>query len=255
MNIRFIMSLVALVTSVSMLYSATQEERLLALEGVALYVPSDDLSENPEDEEEVPTPDDVKRRFNLSDSQLLQDIIAMTQRYSKAETNEDKRICRSSAVLWMCGYGTTNNLPYLRSIMYDNTDYAQEDALFAVIHLKKKSNDFFPMLHSVVTNKMVFSKGLRDSVYYHLHAWSNRKYSKLYVNDPAFQTGIAAFFLERAGLEDGCTLYVDRVACELNPSYRHSQARRDNLAKLRPQGLTGEPAAIYDGRQRDAEGK
>ena len=255
MNIRFIMSLVALVTSVSMLYSATQEERLLALEGVALYVPSDDLSENPEDEEEVPTPDDVKRRFNLSDSQLLQDIIAMTQRYSKAETNEDKRICRSSAVLWMCGYGTTNNLPYLRSIMYDNTDYAQEDALFAVIHLKKKSNDFFPMLHSVVTNKMVFSKGLRDSVYYHLHAWSNRKYSKLYVNDPAFQTGIAAFFLERAGLEDGCTLFVDRVACELNPSYRHSQARRDNLAKLRPQGLTGEPAAIYDGRQRDAEGK
>ena len=111
------------------------------------------------------------------------------------------------------------------------------------------------MLHSVVTNKMVFSKGLRDSVYYHLHAWSNRKYSKLYVNDPAFQTGIAAFFLERAGLEDGCTLFVDRVACELNPSYRHSQARRDNLAKLRPQGLTGEPAAIYDGRQRDAEGK
>ena len=143
MNIRFIMSLVALVTSVSMLYSATQEERLLALEGVALYVPSDDLSENPEDEEEVPTPDDVKRRFNLSDSQLLQDIIAMTQRYSKAETNEDKRICRSSAVLWMCGYGTTNNLPYLRSIMYDNTDYAQEDALFAVIHLKKNLMTFF----------------------------------------------------------------------------------------------------------------
>ena len=255
MDIRIIMTIIVLLVNTHALYSATQEERLLALEGVALYAPSDDLSENPEDEEEVPTPNDVKRRFNLSDSQLLQDIIAMTQRYSKAETNEDKRICRSSAVLWMCGYGTTNNLPYLRSIMYDNTDYAQEDALFAVIHLKKKSNDFFPMLHSVVTNKMVFSKGLRDSVYYHLHAWSNRKYSKLYVNDPAFQAGIAAFFLERAGLEDGCTLYVDRVACELNPSYRHSQARRDNLAKLRPQGLTGEPAAIYDGRQRDAEGK
>ena len=66
---------------------------------------------------------------------------------------------------------------------------------------------------------------------------------------------IATFFLERAALERDCMLFVDRVTCELNPSYRHSQARRDNLAKLRPQGLTGEPAAIYDGRQRDAEGK
>ena len=47
-------------------------------------------------------------------------------------------------------------------------------------------------------------------------------------------------------------LYVDRVACELNPSYRHSQQRRDNLAKLRPAGLTGEQAEIYDARQRDA---
>ena len=138
MNIRIIMTIIVLLVNTLVLYSATQEERLIALEGVALYVPSDDLPDNPEDEEEVPTPADVKRRFNLSDSQLLQDIIAMTQRYSKAETNEDKRICRSSAVLWMCGYGTTNNLPYLRSIMYDNTDYAQEDALFAVIHLKKK---------------------------------------------------------------------------------------------------------------------
>ena len=108
------------------------------------------------------------------------------------------------------------------------------------------------MLHSVMTNKTVFSKGLRDSVYYHLHAWSNRKYSKLYVNDSAFQAGIAAFFLERAGLEDGCTLYVDQVACELNPTYKHSQERRDNLAKLRKPNLTGLAAKFYDEAQRDA---
>ena len=50
-------------------------------------------------------------------------------------------------------------------------------------------------------------------------------------------------------------LYVDRVACDLNPTYRHSQQRRDNLARLRPAGLTGEQAEIYDARQRDAQPK
>jgi hypothetical protein len=51
------------------------------------------------------------------------------------------------------------------------------------------------------------------------------------------------------------TLYVDRVACDLNPSYRHSQQRRDNLARLRKPGLTGLPAQIYDAAQRDAQPK
>ena len=118
-----------------------------------------------------------------------------------------------------------------------------------------KTDGLFPMLHSVMTNKTVFSEGLRSSVCYQMHAWCDKKGSSGYIEDPVLHARVAAFFLERAGLEDGCTLYIDRVACELNPSYRHSQARRDNLAKLRPQGLTGEPAAIYDGRQRDAEGK
>ena len=255
MNIRIIMSLIVLLVSSFELYSATQEERLTALEGVALYIPSDDLPDDLSEMKEPPSPSDIKSRFNLTDAQLLQDIIAMTQRYSKSETNEDKRICRSSAVLWIGGYGTTNNLPYLRSIMHDNTDYAQENALFAVINMTKKSEDFFPMLYGVMTNKTVFSEGLRGLVYCHLHAWCDKEGSSAYINDSILHARVAAFFLERAGLEDGCTLYVDRVACELNPSYRHSQARRDNLAKLRPQGLTGEPAAIYDGRQRDAEEK
>lgn len=35
-------------------------------------------------------------------------------------------------------------------------------------------------------------------------------------------------------------------------SFRHSQQRRDNLARLRSAGLTGEPAEIYSARQRDA---
>ena len=239
-------------TAFNALYSATQDERIKALEGVALYIPSDNLPENPEDEEDIPTPSDVKRRFNISDSQLLQDIMLMTQRYSKCETNEEKRLCRSYAVLWLGGYGTTNNLSYLYSIMHDNTDYAQENALFAVIHLTKKSDSFFPMLHNVMTNRAVFAESLRTSVYVHLHAWSNKKYSRRYIDDPVFQARNAEFFLKRAALEDDCMLYVDRVACELNPSYRHSQQRRDNLAKLRPAGLTGEQAEIYDARQRDA---
>ena len=47
-------------------------------------------------------------------------------------------------------------------------------------------------------------------------------------------------------------LYVDEVTCRLNPTYRHSQQRRDNLAGLRKPGLTGLPAQIYDAAQRDA---
>ena len=40
-------------------------------------------------------------------------------------------------------------------------------------------------------------------------------------------------------------LYVDEVACRLNPTYRHSQQRRDNLARLRKPGLTGLPAQNF----------
>ena len=252
MNIRIIMSLIVLLVSSLELYSATQEERLTALEGVALYIPSDDLPDDLSEMKEPPSPSDIKSRFNLTDAQLLQDIIAMTQRYSKSETNEDKRICRSSAVLWLGGYGTTNNLPYLRSIMYDNTDYAQRNALFSVINITMKTDGLFPMLHSVMTNKTVFSEGLRSSVCYQMHAWCDKKGSSGYIEDPVLHARVAAFFLERAGLEDGFTLYVDQGACELNPTYKHSQKRRENLAKLRKPNLTGLPAKLYDEAQRDA---
>jgi hypothetical protein len=74
----------------------------------------------------------------------------------------------------------------------------------------------------------------------------------VYVADELVRDRIAAFFLERATSEVDSTLYVDEVACRLNPSYRHSQQRRDNLARLRKPGLTGLPAQIYDAAQRDA---
>ena len=111
------------------------------------------------------------------------------------------------------------------------------------------------MLYGVMTNKTVFSEGLRGLVYCHLHAWCDKEGSSAYINDSILHARIAAFFLERAGLEDGCTLYVDQVACELNPTYKHSQERRNNLAKLRKPNLTGLPAKLYDEAQRDAEGK
>ena len=76
-----------------------------------------------------------------------------------------------------------------------------------------------------------------------------------YVNSANVRSNIASFFLNRAALDTDMTLYVDRVTCDLNPSYRHSQQRRDNLARLRKPGLTGLPAQIYDAAQRDVQPK
>ena len=73
-----------------------------------------------------------------------------------------------------------------------------------------------------------------------------------FVNNVQIRSNIAAFFLERATCEVDSPLYVDEVACRLNSTYRHSQERRDNLARLRKPGLTGLPAQIYDAAQRDA---
>ena len=53
------------------MFAATQEERLLALEDVALYKSSDWIDEN----EIIPTPLDVKKKFNLTDENLYLDIM------------------------------------------------------------------------------------------------------------------------------------------------------------------------------------
>jgi hypothetical protein len=50
--------------------AATQEERIEELERIALYEPSDWIDEN----EVIPTPDDAKKKFNLTDAQLFSDI-------------------------------------------------------------------------------------------------------------------------------------------------------------------------------------
>jgi hypothetical protein len=228
--------------------AATQEERIEELERIALYEPSDWIDEN----EVIPTPDDAKKKFNLTDVQLFSDIKTLEKKYSISETNDEKRFCRKMAVSWIGGYGTTNDFPYLRNIMYNKNDYAQENAMRILIEKTKLTNLLLPLANEVVTNKNVFSLGLRRITYVTLAKMCNGNSTNTYINSVLIRSNIAAFFLERAGLESDMMLYVDRVACDLNPSYRHSQQRRDNLAKLRPIGLTGEQAEIYDGRQRDA---
>ena len=228
--------------------AATQEERIAELERIALYEPSDWIDEN----EVIPTPDDAKKKFNLTNGQLLEDIKVLEKKYSISETNEEKQLCRKMAVLWIGGYGTTNDYPYLRSIMYNKKDYAQEYAMRIMIEKFKSTDLLLPMANDIVTNQTVFSHELRRLTYVSLADMCNVNYTNSYVNSIQIRSNIASFFLERASKERDIDLYVDRVACELNPTYRHSQQRRDNLARLRPTGLTGEQAEIYDARQRDA---
>ena len=232
-------------------YAATQAERIAELERIALYEPSDWIDEN----EVIPTPDDAKKKFNLTDAQLYDDIKTLEKKYSISETNAEKRVCRKMAVLWIGGYGTTNDFPFLRNIMYNKNDYAREFAMRTLIQKTKLTNQLIPLAKEIVTNKMVFSEGLRSLTYVTLAKMCNVNLTNRFVNSTQTRSNIAAFFLERAALESYMMLYVDRVACDLNPSYRHSQERRDNLARLRPAGLTGEQAEIYDARQRDAQPK
>ena len=120
------------------------------------------------------------------------------------------------------------------------------------IQKTKLTNLLIPLANEIVTNKTVFSEGLRSLTYVTLADMCNAEYTNRYVNNAQIRSNIAAFFLERATSEVDSPLYVDEVACRLNPSYRHSQQRRDNLARLRKPGLTGLPAQIYDAAQRDA---
>ena len=239
---------VVLSAIIPMAYASTQAERIAELEYIALYEPSDWIDEN----EVVPTPEDAKKKFNLTDADFYADIMFLANKYSNTETNKERRICRSSAIGWLGVYGSTNDLPFLASIKTNKLDYAQEAAIFATLNISKRENSFISTAREVVTNTNLYSKGVRGLIYCHLHNMCKKENVYVYVADELVRDRIAAFFLERAALEEDSSLYVDRVACDLNPSYRHSQQRRDNLARLRPAGLTGEQAEIYDARQRDA---
>ena len=239
---------VVLSAIIPMAYASTQAERIAELEYVALYEPSDWIDEN----EVVPTPEDAKKKFNLTDADFYADIMFLANKYSNTETNKERRICRSSAIGWLGVYGSTNDLPFLASIKTNKLDYAQEAAIFATLNISKRENSFISTAREIVTNTNLYSKGVRGLIYCHLHNMCKKENVYVHVADELVRNRIAAFFLERATCEVDSTLYVDEVACRLNPSYRHSQQRRDNLARLRKPGLTGLPAQIYDAAQRDA---
>ena len=229
-------------------YATNRVQRLEMLEIISTTLPSDNLDERGEPD----TPLLVKEKYNLTDEQLLDDILFLTRKYSASETNEEKRMARDLAVGWIGCYGTTNNLPYLASIMTNSIDYAQRSAIGSSMVLLKYSPLFIPLIKDVVTNKVVYSHGDRQWVYIIAYRMCKKEKSDDYIDDPNVHSRIAMFFREQAAVEKDFTLFVDEIACELNPTYKHSQERCNNLAKLRKPNLTGLAAKFYDEAQRDA---
>ena len=242
---------IILMSNVFALYATNQVERVAELEVISLIETADDLTR----EFVLPTPLDVKKKYNITDIQLRQDIEMLTKKYDVGETNEQNQLSRIISVCWLGLYGTTNNLSYLRRIMDNPNDYAQEAAMESCIELLKMTPELIPLVRDVATNRVCYSVELKKRSYRILQGLSVPGLSPAYVSNMNVRVRIASYFLERAAEEEDSTLYVDRVACDLNPSYRHSQQRRDNLARLRKPGLTGLPAQIYDAAQRDAQPK
>lgn len=242
---------IVLMINVFALYATNQIERVAELEVISLIEPADDLTR----EFVMPTPLDVKKKYNITDIQLRQDIEMLTKKYNAQETNEQNRLSRIISVCWLGLYGTTNNLAYLRTIMDNPNDYAQEAAMESCIELLKMTPELIPLVRDVATNRVCYSVELKKRSYRILQGLSVSGLSPAYLSNMNVRVRIASYFLERAAEEEDSTLYVDQVACELNPSYRHSQQRRDNLARLRKPELIGLPAQIYDAAQRDAQPK
>ena len=236
------------IASSILLFGETRDERLAELEVLTRFWPCDDLN----DPDVPPSPLEVKNKYVLTDAEFVGDLVALSQRYGVTETNQDFRICRERAFSWIGEFGNTNTLEYLSTIMTNSSDYAQESALFAGFGIMKRQPELVSFARGVVTNTWCYSQGLRGSVYVGLLNLCQEGESDSYINDPAQHQRIASFFLERAAVEQNDILFIDYSTCILNPWYRHSQQRRDNLAALRPPGLTGKPAELYDAAQADA---
>ena len=249
MNMKIVLfSIFVLAVSSQLPAYETNLVRIAELEGICGALPSC----NVEDQVLDPTPDVIIGKYNLTNGQIVSDLKYISGRYSQAETNEYLRDVRKQAIGWIGQYGTTNDLPFLSAIVTNRVDYAQESAVMASLALLKRSPELINMVNDISTNQTVFSSGIRGwSLSYLLQICDDE--APGFVNDSGQRTRIAAYFLTKASIGDITDyLFVDRCACEMNPSYRHSQARRDNLARNRPPNLTGHQAEIYDARQRDA---
>ena len=224
------------------------EERLGELERICGFVPSDDLRRP----QVIPTPDDIIVKYHITTNQLVADLKSIVMKYNLREEDKFKRWIRESAVGELGRYSSTNELAFLSTIMTNSSDYAQHAAMCASICILTHSSELVDLARGIITNTTVYSERLRDWTCCLLFDKCREDSGAVYITDSAIRTQIAALFVELADVNTDLVITVDRYACDLNPWYRHSQQRRDNLARLRPPGLTGRPKEIYDAAQRDA---
>jgi len=223
----------------------TRAERIAALEEIVTWPP---CCSNEDDY--VPPEEDVRLRYELTRDEFLQDLLTLAGKYDRNETNNYHRLARKLAVANVSVYGGTNELPYLSAIWHDAQDYAQREALLGAMLINSHSADVFDIANEVLTNATTFSASLREAVYLRLgnYYW----YDTTAVQEQ--KNRIAAYFLSRVDLErEHIYAFLDREVCEMFPSYRHSQRRRDNLAAVYDPTLTGAPKEVYEARVRDAQ--
>ena len=225
-----------------------REERLRELTNICAWIPSDDLERAVPD----PTPEIVKSKYGLSNADLENDLHEIAMRYGPDETNWDFRETREVAIGWIGKYGSSNDVYRIAAVVTNSSDYAQDEAITATMDMLKLSGDLIPFARNVATNATVFSMDVKQGMYAHLYGMGGRSSSPCYIEDVGKRELVATFFIEMASVERTIPLMVDEIACRLNPWYRHSQLRRDNLAALRPPGLAGRRAELYDARQNDA---
>ncbi len=240
------MTMMMTASCVAVLYCG-DAERLEELEHICGFVPSDDLRRP----QVIPTPDDIIVKYHISTNQLVADLKSIVMKYKIDEEDGSKRWIRESAVGQLGNYCGTNELAFLATIMTNSSDYAQQLAMGSSINILKRSPKLIDLERGIVTNITMCAR-LRSWTCGLLLGICQEGRGSMYIDDPAQHARIAAFFVEQAGINGDLIITMDKYACELNPWYRHSQQRRDNLARLRPPGLTGNYAEVYDAAQRDA---
>ena len=246
--------MIAGAAAVALAMTGTQEERLDALEYSSNIVFDNTAEYDVLDEQTKrrPPEDYVREKFQMTREELLCDARVLVGRYSPAETNIDKQGCREYAIMLVGRYGSTNDLEFLSRIWGNNEDHAQTSALGSAMSLARNSELLFDISKDVLTNSTFVSSPhrIRNKVYTILYSFGSPGEDRL--TNEVQVARIASFVLARAAVERDAVLSVDWAAYKLTPSYRHSQQRRDNLARLRPPGLTGRRAELYDAAQRDA---
>ena len=241
------MAMISLALCTAALYGG-DAERLEELERICAFVPCDDLRV----QEIIPMPHDIIQKYHITTNQLVADLKSIVTKYNRKDVDKSGRSVRALAVSGLGRYCGTNELPFLAAVMTNSNDYAQSNAIGASINILKHTPELIALARGIITNQTVYSNSMRGWTSSLLLGMCQEGRSSMYIYDPAQHARIAAFFVEQAGTNRDLAITMDKNACELNTWYRHSQQRRDNLAALRPPGLTGKPAELYDAAQADA---